>query len=62
MAGDALAGELWELKKERIRKASVYGNLPDWVLRSVSSALTVFLFLFSFFFLLFFFKVLFHLL
>lgn len=35
MAGDALAGELWELKKERIRKASVYGNLPDWVLRSV---------------------------
>ncbi|PIM97853.1 1-phosphatidylinositol 4-kinase [Handroanthus impetiginosus] len=33
--GDALAGELWELKKERIRKASVYGKLPGWDLRSV---------------------------
>ncbi|KAL3654715.1 Phosphatidylinositol 4-kinase beta 1 [Castilleja foliolosa] len=32
--GDALAGELWEVKKERIRKASVYGKLPDWDLRS----------------------------
>ncbi|CAA2970128.1 phosphatidylinositol 4-kinase beta 1-like [Olea europaea subsp. europaea] len=33
--GDALAGELWELKEERIRKASVYGKLPGWDLRSV---------------------------
>ncbi|GAV60362.1 PI3_PI4_kinase domain-containing protein [Cephalotus follicularis] len=34
-ATDALSGELWELKKERIRKASVYGKLPGWDLRSV---------------------------
>ncbi|XVF14897.1 hypothetical protein REPUB_Repub09cG0100000 [Reevesia pubescens] len=34
-AGDALSGELWEVKKERIRKASVYGKLPGWDLRSV---------------------------
>ncbi|KDP42612.1 hypothetical protein JCGZ_24386 [Jatropha curcas] len=34
-ASDALSGELWELKKERIRKASVYGKLPGWDLRSV---------------------------
>ncbi|XP_073060664.1 LOW QUALITY PROTEIN: phosphatidylinositol 4-kinase beta 1-like [Primulina eburnea] len=32
--GDALAGELWEVKKERICKASVYGELPGWDLRS----------------------------
>ncbi|KZV54474.1 phosphatidylinositol 4-kinase beta 1-like [Dorcoceras hygrometricum] len=32
--GDALAGELWEVKKERIRKASAYGKLPGWDLRS----------------------------
>uniref|UniRef100_A0A7C9AGJ6 1-phosphatidylinositol 4-kinase n=1 Tax=Opuntia streptacantha TaxID=393608 RepID=A0A7C9AGJ6_OPUST len=32
---DALSGELWEVKKERIRKASVYGKLPGWDLRSV---------------------------
>ncbi|XP_073058066.1 LOW QUALITY PROTEIN: phosphatidylinositol 4-kinase beta 1-like [Primulina eburnea] len=32
--GDALAGELWEVKKERIRKASVYGKLSGWDLRS----------------------------
>ncbi|XP_050204348.1 phosphatidylinositol 4-kinase beta 1-like [Mercurialis annua] len=32
---DALSGELWETKKERIRKASVYGKLPGWDLRSV---------------------------
>ncbi|KAK4393784.1 Phosphatidylinositol 4-kinase beta 1, partial [Sesamum angolense] len=32
---DALAGELWEVKKERIRKASLYGKLPGWDLRSV---------------------------
>ncbi|XWS29887.1 hypothetical protein CRYUN_Cryun24cG0069000 [Craigia yunnanensis] len=34
-AGDALSGELWEVKKERIRKASVYGKLPGWGLCSV---------------------------
>ncbi|KAJ6289247.1 hypothetical protein OIU76_025123 [Salix suchowensis] len=34
-ASDALSGELWEVKKERIRKASVYGKLPGWDLRSV---------------------------
>ncbi|KNA16840.1 hypothetical protein SOVF_085540 [Spinacia oleracea] len=32
---DALSGELWEVKKERIRKASVHGILPGWDLRSV---------------------------
>ncbi|KAL6588179.1 Phosphatidylinositol 4-kinase beta 1 [Orobanche minor] len=32
--GDALAGELWEVKKERIRKASVYGQSPCWDLLS----------------------------
>ncbi|XP_039014532.1 phosphatidylinositol 4-kinase beta 1-like isoform X1 [Hibiscus syriacus] len=34
-AGDALSGELWEVKKERIRKASIYGKLSGWDLRSV---------------------------
>ncbi|XP_073266721.1 phosphatidylinositol 4-kinase beta 1-like isoform X2 [Populus alba] len=34
-ASDALSGELWEVKKERIRKASLYGKLPGWDLRSV---------------------------
>ncbi|XP_054820999.1 phosphatidylinositol 4-kinase beta 1-like isoform X1 [Prosopis cineraria] len=34
-ASDALSGELWEAKKERIRRASIYGNLPGWDLRSV---------------------------
>ncbi|KAJ7945250.1 Phosphatidylinositol 4-kinase beta 1 [Quillaja saponaria] len=34
-AGDALSGELWEAKKERIRRASVYGKLPGWDLCSV---------------------------
>jgi len=34
---DALSGELWEVKKERIRKASVFGKLPGWDLRSVSN-------------------------
>lgn len=34
-AADALSGELWEVKRERIRKASVHGNLPGWDLRSV---------------------------
>ncbi|KAL0332670.1 UNVERIFIED_CONTAM: Phosphatidylinositol 4-kinase beta 1 [Sesamum calycinum] len=40
---DALAGELWEVKKERIRKASLYGKLPGWDLRSVivKSGMTV---------------------
>ncbi|PKA54543.1 Phosphatidylinositol 4-kinase beta 1 [Apostasia shenzhenica] len=32
---DALSGELWEVKKERIRKLSPYGKLPGWDLRSV---------------------------
>ncbi|EPS70479.1 hypothetical protein M569_04281, partial [Genlisea aurea] len=32
---DALAGELWEVKKERIRKSSSYGQLAGWDLRSV---------------------------
>ncbi|KAL1538958.1 Phosphatidylinositol 4-kinase beta 1 [Salvia divinorum] len=32
---DALAGELWEVKKERICNASSYGKLPGWDLRSV---------------------------
>ncbi|KAH7566056.1 hypothetical protein JRO89_XS08G0075500 [Xanthoceras sorbifolium] len=35
-ASDALSGELWEVKKERIQKASVYGKLPGWDLRSPS--------------------------
>ncbi|KAH9669048.1 phosphatidylinositol 4-kinase beta 1 [Citrus sinensis] len=34
-ATDALSGELWEVKKERIRKASAYGKSPGWDLRSV---------------------------
>ncbi|KAL2347242.1 hypothetical protein Fmac_001242 [Flemingia macrophylla] len=34
-ASDALSGELWEVKKERIRQASIHGNLPGWDLRSV---------------------------
>ncbi|KAM7513799.1 hypothetical protein LguiA_003382 [Lonicera macranthoides] len=34
-ASDALSGELWEIKKDRIRKASVYGKLPGWDLRSI---------------------------
>ncbi|RWR92812.1 phosphatidylinositol 4-kinase beta 1 isoform X2 [Cinnamomum micranthum f. kanehirae] len=34
-ATDALSGELWEVKKERIQKASVYGRSPGWDLRSV---------------------------
>ncbi|CAH1433402.1 unnamed protein product [Lactuca virosa] len=34
-AGDALSGELWEIKKDRIREASVYGKLPGWDLCSV---------------------------
>ncbi|XP_051140812.1 phosphatidylinositol 4-kinase beta 1-like isoform X2 [Andrographis paniculata] len=31
---EALSGELWELKKDRIRKSSLYGKLPGWDLRS----------------------------
>ncbi|KAF3440586.1 hypothetical protein FNV43_RR18870 [Rhamnella rubrinervis] len=34
-ASDALSGELWDVKKARIRKASIYGKLPGWDLRSV---------------------------
>ncbi|KAL4579805.1 hypothetical protein LXL04_015971 [Taraxacum kok-saghyz] len=33
--GDALSGELWETKKDRIRQASVYGKFPGWDLVSV---------------------------
>lgn len=33
---DALAGERWEDKKERIRKASKWSSNPDWDLCSVS--------------------------
>lgn len=32
---DALSGELWEVKKERIRKLSPFGKLSGWDLRSV---------------------------
>ncbi|GAB2218616.1 hypothetical protein Droror1_Dr00001842 [Drosera rotundifolia] len=32
---DALSGELWEVKKERIRKTSLNGKLPGWDLCSV---------------------------
>ncbi|KAG0464661.1 hypothetical protein HPP92_018825 [Vanilla planifolia] len=32
---DALSGELWEVKKDRICKLSQYGKLPGWDLRSV---------------------------
>ncbi|XP_050363612.1 phosphatidylinositol 4-kinase beta 1-like isoform X2 [Argentina anserina] len=34
-ASDALSGELWEVKRERIQKLSVYGKLPGWDLRSI---------------------------
>ncbi|CAH8270560.1 unnamed protein product [Arabidopsis lyrata] len=34
-AGDALSGEFWEGKRLRIRKDSIYGNLPGWDLRSI---------------------------
>ncbi|MCL7045732.1 hypothetical protein MKW94_005900 [Papaver nudicaule] len=34
-ASDALSGELWEAKKERVRNASVFGKIPGWELRSV---------------------------
>ncbi|RDY07116.1 Phosphatidylinositol 4-kinase beta 1, partial [Mucuna pruriens] len=34
-ASDALSGELWEAKKDRICKASIYGKFPGWDLRSV---------------------------
>lgn len=36
---DALSGELWEVKKERIRRSSVFGKSPGWDLRSVSKML-----------------------
>ncbi|KAK3118571.1 hypothetical protein QOZ80_9BG0701690 [Eleusine coracana subsp. coracana] len=32
---DALAGELWAVKKERIRRSSVHGKSPGWDLRSI---------------------------
>ncbi|KAJ8490937.1 hypothetical protein OPV22_012658 [Ensete ventricosum] len=32
---DALSGELWEVKKERIRRSSTYGKSPGWDLRSI---------------------------
>lgn len=34
-ASDALSGELWEVKKERIRNASIHGKVLGWDLRSV---------------------------
>ncbi|PIA47664.1 hypothetical protein AQUCO_01400343v1 [Aquilegia coerulea] len=34
-ATDALSGELWEAKKERIQNASVFGKSSGWDLRSV---------------------------
>ncbi|CAM6034140.1 unnamed protein product [Sphagnum compactum] len=34
-ATDALAGELWENKKERIQRASKWSSNPDWDLRSM---------------------------
>ncbi|MQM13208.1 hypothetical protein Taro_046130, partial [Colocasia esculenta] len=34
-AMDALAGELWEVKKERIRRCSAHGKSPGWDLRSI---------------------------
>lgn len=37
---DALSGELWEVKKERIRRSSAYGKSPGWDLRSVSNNLS----------------------
>ncbi|RZS25305.1 hypothetical protein BHM03_00058484 [Ensete ventricosum] len=37
---DALSGELWEVKKERIRRSSTYGKSPGWDLRSVSNNLS----------------------
>jgi len=46
-ACDPLSGELWEVKKERIRKASVHGNLPGWDLRSVSSVYSKHFFFFN---------------
>ncbi|XP_008808468.2 phosphatidylinositol 4-kinase beta 1 isoform X2 [Phoenix dactylifera] len=32
---DALSGEIWEVKKERIRRSSVYGKSPGWDLCSM---------------------------
>ncbi|XP_076925793.1 phosphatidylinositol 4-kinase beta 1-like isoform X1 [Bidens hawaiensis] len=34
-ASDALSGELWQAKKDRIRQASEFGKLPGWDLCSV---------------------------
>lgn len=41
-ATDALAGELWEKKRERIRKTSKWSSSPDWDLRSVSQGFLYF--------------------
>ena len=43
-ATDALAGELWEVKKERIKQASKFGGLPGWDLRSVRKESAFFFF------------------
>ncbi|XP_078432574.1 phosphatidylinositol 4-kinase beta 1-like [Wolffia australiana] len=34
-AVDALSGELWEVKKQRIRNSSTFGKSPGWDLRSM---------------------------
>jgi len=44
-----LAGELWAVKKERIRRSSVHGKSPSWDLRSVSK-ITFIIILFFFFY------------
>lgn len=41
-ATDALAGELWEVKKERIKKSSKFGIMPGWDLFSVSKIICIF--------------------
>jgi len=46
---DALAGELWAVKKERIRRSSIHGKSPSWDLRSVSK-ITFIIILFFFFY------------
>lgn len=40
-ATDALAGELWEKKRERIQKTSKWSSNPDWDLRSVSQGSSI---------------------
>ena len=36
-ASDTLSGELWQAKKERIHRVSVYGNLPGWDLQLIGN-------------------------